>query len=227
MRILIVEDEEVAARGLERMIREILGKKITSLHKEKSLLASQCYILENPIDLLFLDLNLDGDIGFELLKETSAESFLTIIVSGNISEAIRAFEYGVLDFVPKPISKERIVFALDKYLNNRNTPKTKYLGIKTETGLSLVSTKDVLYIQSFNKKVKLIKKNGDILIHNKSLEAIQRILPNHFKRIHRTFVINSKQLDKIQTSPGGDYKAILKDGTTLKMSRSFYRAFKK
>ncbi|TGL33514.1 LytR/AlgR family response regulator transcription factor [Leptospira perdikensis] len=226
MKILIVEDEIVAARGLERMLRELLGSKISSLRIEKSLIGSQCFIQENEIDLLFLDLNLDGDIGFDLLQEASAASFLTIITSGNTAEAIRAFEYGVLDFVPKPISKDRITKALEKYKTNNGQTKTRYIGIKQDDRLNLIATKDILYVQSFDKRVKVFQKNGEMLVHNKSLDSILKVLPAHFLRIHRSYIVNSKQINKIKTSAGGSYQLELNTGTKLKMGRNYYKELK-
>lgn len=226
MRILIVEDEIVAARGLERMLRELLNTKITSLRIEKSLIGSQCFIQENEIDLLFLDLNLDGDIGFDLLKETSAASFLTIITSGNTAEAIRAFDYGVLDFVPKPISKDRMIKALQKFQTNSVGTKTKYIGIKQESSVNLIATKDILYVQSFDKRVKVYKKTGEMFVHNKSLDSILKVLPAHFLRIHRSFLVNGKQIKKMITSQGGSYQVELSTGTLLKMGRNYYKELK-
>ncbi|TGL54071.1 DNA-binding response regulator [Leptospira kemamanensis] len=226
MRILIVEDETVAARGLERMVRELLGSKISSLHIEKTLLGSQCFVKENPVDLLFLDLNLDGDIGFDLLKEMAAASFLTIITSGNVAEAIHAFEYGVLDFVPKPITKERVKLALEKYQSNSGKSKTKYIGIKQENQLQLVATKEILYIQSFDKQIKVFKKNGEKFVHNKSLDSISKILPNHFLRIHRSYIVNRKQIKSIETGSGGFYQVELVTGIKLKMGRNYYKSLK-
>ncbi|EMY62311.1 LytR/AlgR family response regulator transcription factor [Leptospira terpstrae] len=226
MRILIVEDEIVAARGLERMLRELLKTKITSLRIEKSLIGSQCFIQENEIDLLFLDLNLDGDIGFDLLKETSAASFLTIITSGNTAEAIRAFDYGVLDFVPKPISKDRMIKALQKFQTNSVGTKTKYIGIKQESSVNLIATKDILYVQSFDKRVKVYKKTGEMFVHNKSLDSIFKVLPAHFLQIHRSFLVNGKQIKKIITSKGGSYQIELSTGTLLKMGRNYYKELK-
>ena len=94
MRILIVEDEKVAARGLERLLRELLGKKITSLKIQGNITASEYFLMDNPIDLLLLDLNLNGEDGFELLKSALAGSFQTIIVSANTDRALQAFEHG-------------------------------------------------------------------------------------------------------------------------------------
>lgn len=216
----------VAARGLERMLRELLGAKITSLRIEKSLIGSQCFIQENEIDLLLLDLNLDGDIGFDLLKETSAASFLTIITSGNTTEAINAFDYGVLDFVPKPISKDRMKKALQKFQTNSTRTKTKYIGIKQENGVDLIAIKDILYIQSFDKRVKVHKKNGEMFVHNKSLDSIVKVLPDSFFRIHRSFLVNHKQIKKLITAAGGSYQVELTTGIQLKMGRNYYKELK-
>ncbi|TGM35119.1 DNA-binding response regulator [Leptospira biflexa] len=226
MKILIVEDEEVAARGLERSLRELLGKKISSLNVEKSLLGSQCFLQENPIDLLFLDLNLDGDFGFDLLKESSAASFITIITSGNTAEAIRAFEYGVLDFVPKPISRERLEKALKKYFSNSGQNQTKYIGIKEDHHLKLIPTKEILYIEADDKKVKLYQKNGKIVSHYKSLELLSKILPGNFKRIHRSYIVNQRYINQILVSPGGSYQVELVTGIKLKMGRNYYKDLK-
>ncbi|XDD47502.1 LytR/AlgR family response regulator transcription factor [Leptospira sp. WS39.C2] len=226
MRILIVDDEGVAARGLERMLRDLLGKKISSLRIEQSLIGSQCFIQENQIDILFLDLNLGGDIGFDLLKESSAASFVTIITSGNTMEAIRAFEYGVLDFVPKPISKDRLEKALKKYDSNSGQNKTKYIGIKEDDQLRLVASKDILYIEADDKKVKLFLKSGETISHQKSLDFISKILPSHFLRIHRSFVVNQKFIKHILVSQGGFYQVELVTKQKLKMGRSYYKAIK-
>ena len=72
------------------------------------------FIKEQSIDLLFLDLNLNREDGYELLEEVAAESFHTIIVSAYKDRAIRAFEYGVLDFVAKPYTEERLSLAIQR-----------------------------------------------------------------------------------------------------------------
>src|SRR5271157_1945729 len=107
MRILIVEDEEMASRLLKNILIEILGEGIESIQVQRSLTASQCYLQDHTIDLLFLDLNLHVENGFALLASAAAGSFHTIVVSAHTDRAIEAFEYGVLDFVPKPYGEER------------------------------------------------------------------------------------------------------------------------
>ncbi len=117
MRILIVEDEPVTARYIKNLLEEIYHNKRYSISMQSNLLSSECFLLENQIDLLILDLNLNGENGFELLEQAVASSFHTIVVSGNIDKALLAFEYGVLDFIPKPFDVDRLQMALDLLVN--------------------------------------------------------------------------------------------------------------
>ena len=112
MNILVVEDEIMAARHLCRVLREILQEKIQSLHHVDTLDDAQQYLQSHGIDLLFLDLNLSGEDGFELLSDVVSSNFQTIIVSGNIDQALRSYEYGVLDFVPKSETSVRVTFGV-------------------------------------------------------------------------------------------------------------------
>src|SRR5688572_31129759 len=112
MKILIVEDEPVLAQRLARFCREILGGQLESLRVASMFSEASARLDESPIDLLLLDLNLHGRDGMQLLASSVAGSFHTIIVSANTEQALRAFEYGVIDFVPKPFSRERLEQAL-------------------------------------------------------------------------------------------------------------------
>ena len=103
MNIVIVEDEPVIAQRLARQIKAIDALNSAKLKHFDTFDDAQAYLEENLIDLLFLDLNLHGVSGFDLLKSVAAASFHTIIVSAYAEQAIKAFEYGVVDFVAKPV----------------------------------------------------------------------------------------------------------------------------
>ena len=68
MRVLIVEDEPIIARRIERLTREILGERLTHLKAIRDLHEARAHLFSTPIDVLFLDLNLNGKDGFDLLK---------------------------------------------------------------------------------------------------------------------------------------------------------------
>lgn len=106
MRILIVEDKRPTAEDIKFLVEQILQKEIISIHIEVSLDSALIYLKEKPIDILLLDLNLNSKEGFEIIKQVVSQSFYTIVISANINRAIEVFEYGVLDFIPKPYNKD-------------------------------------------------------------------------------------------------------------------------
>ncbi len=228
MRILIVEDEAIAARGLEKLVRELLGKEIISLKIEKTLLGAECFLEEDLVDLVFLDLNLNGKYGFDLLKNISAQSFYTIIVSGSTEKAIQAFEFGVLDFVTKPISKDRLKKAIQKISNFRTNSKlTKFLSIKKNDKLEIIQIKEICFIQGKNKETLIYKKDLKTETHKKTLDALSKILPNHFYRIHKSYIVNLKEAKFLNSNNIGKYSLELKNGKILPVSRKIYSDLKK
>ena len=84
-RIVVVEDEAVVARRLERLVHRILGERIQRLTVLGSLADALAHVRSHLLDLLFLDLDLHGQDGFAVLTEVVAESFHTIIVSARTS----------------------------------------------------------------------------------------------------------------------------------------------
>src|SRR4030042_1994514 len=140
MIVVIVEDEPFIAERTERLVKEILKNKLTRVVIKESLPGAMHYLNEHQIDLLLLDLNLSGKDGFELLKKAVAGSFHTIVISAYTDRAIEAFEYGVLDFIGKPFTVERLKKAFDR-LNNvtmKNKYPTKYIAVRKNEKLQLI-----------------------------------------------------------------------------------------
>src|SRR5690606_16411817 len=146
--ILILEDEPVIAARLERQLREILSAQLERLKWLDNLDDARDYLATNPIDLLMLDLNLHGEDGFELLKELSAASFHTIVVSAYSDRAITAFEYGVLDFIPKPFDLERLRRGVTRFedIGSRQTCGARYLSFKQAGTIKLVEVEKLDYV---------------------------------------------------------------------------------
>ena len=90
MHAIIVEDEPAILRRLERQITELLGEKLERLKCFNNLDDAQDYISQQSIDVLFLDLNLRGQNGFNMLSTLTASSFHTIIISAYADKAIEA-----------------------------------------------------------------------------------------------------------------------------------------
>ena len=128
MNILIVEDESRIAKRIERMTRDILGNAIQSLTHVNTLHEALKVTENSLLDILLLDLNLNGEDGFDLLTTSVSKSFHTIVISAYKDQAITAYEYGVLDFVPKPFNRDRLEQAFNRAIIKE---KTENEGSKT------------------------------------------------------------------------------------------------
>ncbi|MBL8019145.1 MAG: response regulator transcription factor [Leptospirales bacterium] len=230
MRILIVEDEAVTARGLERKIREILGTRVESVRIESGLTASECYLLDNPVDLLLLDLDLDGQDGIQLLRMAVSASFQTIIVSANTDRAIEVFEYGVLDFVPKPVREERLQKALQRLETGIPGPGRAMTCVavrnRVDERTELVPLKDIVYFQAADNYIQIHKKDGTEHSHRKTMEALMLVLPRNFVRIHRSYAVNMDYAMALRTTPAGKHELQISANASLPVSRDFYRELK-
>lgn len=229
MIVVIVEDEPLVANRIERLIKAILKEKLTKIIVKNSLQEAMHYLFEYPIDLLLLDLNLHGKDGFELLKHAVSGSFHTIIISAHIDRAIEAFEYGVLDFVGKPFTKERMKKALLRLENveAKNTYPTKYIAVRKSGKLLLLEVEKINYIKGAGIYSEIILKDGRSELHDKSLNKLNVILPSNFVRTHKSYIVNMQCVKSFSSLGGSKYTLELSGNEILPVSRIKYQEIKK
>ena len=228
MNILIVEDESRIAKRIERMTRDILGNALQSLKYINTLHEALTFIENNTLDLVLLDLNLNGNNGFDLLTTAVSKSFHTIIISANKDQAITAFEYGVLDFVPKPFNRDRLEQAFNRAITKEKTEnnKVKLLAIKKRSRIQLIPIEDVLYIKGAGVYTELFLANGKKELHDKSLEKLEQLLSPAFERIHKSYIVKMSEVKGILVEPGSKYIAELKNGERIPIGRTKYKDIK-
>lgn len=228
MNILIVEDESRIAKRIERMTRDIFGDTLQSLKRINTLQEALKFIENNVLDLVLLDLNLNGDNGFDLLRTAVAGSFHTIIISAYKDQAITAFEYGVLDFVPKPFNRERLAQALDRTITNEkiDTNELKFLAIKKRHRIQLIPIETLLYIKGAGAYTELFLADGKKELHDKSLEKLEQLLFPTFERIHKSYLVKMSEIKEIIVESGSKYMAELKHGERIPIGRTKYKDIK-
>jgi DNA-binding LytR/AlgR family response regulator len=222
MMILIVEDITLVADHISDMVKKyILNCKITISH---TLEDAQYCITEETYDLLFLDLNLNGKDGYDLLTSITAESFQTIVVTANREKAAIAFDFGVLDFVSKPIVESRFKIAIDRFLKGEGAyrEKLKHLSIKSKGVVFLVTIKDIEYIKASGNYSEIYMDNATAYLHDKNLEKLMKILPDNFMRIHRSYIVAKSKIIKVLKHGGGKYNLELSSGKNVPLSRANY-----
>lgn len=228
MHILIIEDETRIAKRIERMTRDFFSENLTTLHRVDELNDALEFIKNKPLDVVLLDLNLNGENGFDILSKAVSESFHTIIISAYKDRAIDAFEYGVLDFIPKPFNQNRLEQAFNKVLLNEKTAdgNIQLLAVKKKEGIQLISIDDLLYIKGAGVYTELYLNNGKKELHDKSLEKLEQLLPHTFERIHKSYLVKMTEIQKIIVKSGSKYMAALKNGEVLPIGRTKYKSMK-
>ena len=129
-------------------------------------------------------------------------------------QAIKAFEYGVLDFVAKPFNLERLQQAIDRFFHQRQHSQyaCRYLSIKKAGQIELVATEQVDYINASGHYSELYC-NGNTFLHDKSIERISSILPGNFERVHRSYIVNMNKVKRLE--PGSKYSLQLHNLTSI------------
>ena len=209
------------------MVREILGDRAGSVAVKESLADAGEYLFEKPIDLLLLDLNLNGEDGYDLLKLAAAGSFQTIVVSANSDRAIEAFQYGVVDFVAKPFDLERLRLALDRAsVKGPGQAPAKFLSIRKHGKVELVPVENIAYLQGAGDYVEVHMSDGRMELHSKTLETLAGLLPPHFERIHKSYIADMRAMKGIVLQGSGKYAMETNSGRLVPISRTKYKELK-
>ena len=216
MRILIVEDEPLVAKRLERLVREVLGVELLGLHTATTLDAAIARLDKADDTVLLLDLNLGREDGFELLRRALAEPWSTIVVSGSTERALEAFELGVVDFVAKPFTIERLKTAFQRVLERRSGERTRYLAVAYAGHVELVPLAEVVAIHGDDDYASVELASGLRRLHKRTLTELEGVLPNDFLRVHRSHIAN---LQHVRGLAGKVLK--LKNGIEVPVGRAY------
>ncbi len=225
MKVLLIEDEPLVAQRLERFCRDVLGDGLEKLHFAGSFDAAASWLAENTVDVALLDLNLEGRDGMELLRRSVASSFHTIIVSANTDRALEAFQYGVLDFVPKPFTRERLAQAFARVRGPvaRAGPAARNLAVKKAGRIELVAVDSVLFVQGAGNYSELVLADGRRELHDKTLEKLEVLLPEDFVRTHKSYLVRASAIKALHAAEGSHHELELRNGLHLPVGRTRYK----
>jgi DNA-binding LytR/AlgR family response regulator len=201
-RTLVVDDNRVARLMLLEMLKKM--ERITIAGECDTAIASYDFLKKEKVDLLFLDVEMPGMTGLELLK-ILPEQPLTILVTAKTGYAIEAFELNVVDYLVKPFSISRVMLAVEKateLLEMKNTRlneiKQDHIFIKDNKAIRKILLADILWLESKGDYVKIVTSREHYIIHS-TLKNIEEKLPaGEFVRIHRGYIIPVARIDYIE-----------------------------
>ncbi len=203
---IIVDDEALARKGLEKYVKEIDFLELKGVCKNA--MQANTIINEKKIDLLFLDIEMPMISGIDFLK-TLKQTPKVIFTTAYSEYAIDSFEFDVLDYLVKPISFERFLQAANKahrllaksdssiIEENTTKPEDDYIFVKTDKQLVKITIKDILYVESMQNYIRIFTKT-ESHITLVPLKKILDILPKHqFIQVHKSYLIAKDAVDAI------------------------------
>jgi two-component system, LytTR family, response regulator LytT len=218
--VVIIEDEPLIAQRLVRLTRKLLGRDVSSVECAADLASAAVLLPGHENLVLLLDLNLSGEDGFALLRQALAQPCQTIVISANTARAMEAFELGVVDFVPKPFTEERLASAFQRARERAGQERVRYLAVTLAGKLELIPLDSVVAIHGDDDYSSIETLDGRRHLHRKTLSALLEVLPPTFKRVHRSHIVNLSHVVKILTHAGGRRTVVLPNGVTVPATRS-------
>lgn len=204
MTCLIVDDNDMARLTLRQLISGIAG--IT--------LAGECtnapdafrHISEEPPDLVFLDIEMPGMTGIELLRSLHRKP-LIIFTTSRSNYAAEAFELNVVDYLVKPVTMSRLLQAVEKAreILARKDSEIKsveqdFLFIRDNGILKKIKLEEILYVEAMGDYIKICTPGKQFIVHTTLKAFEENAAAGRFMRVHRSYIV---ALDKIESIENG------------------------
>lgn len=199
MNCIIIEDEPAAQSILEHHISRY--PDLRHLGTFADAFSAQAFLDSNPVDLIFLDINLPEISGVSFLRSL-VHPPLVIFTTAYPQYAVDGFDLEAVDFLLKPFSFERFCKAVNKARekqNPRNQPVAPAkLSVKSDKRIYQVAVDDILFVETCGDYVMLYCTSKKLVVHGtlKSWEEKLKGLP--FMKIHRTAIVNLQKIDHIE-----------------------------
>ncbi len=240
-RILIVDDEPLARQRIERYLRAEDASFLIEM-AENGLAAIESIARFRP-EIVFLDVEMPGLNGFEVLQQLETRDFQIIFQTGHDEFAIRAFEEAACDYLLKPFTADRLRQALDRArtrvadearlraLESRpGYGRLRRLTIKQGGRLRIIEARDIFCFVSRDHVTCLYFEEEGILregICDLSLgRLLERLEPDEFLQLHRSNIVRRDALRALTRAPDGSVSAELPSGLRLPVSRNGLRKAK-
>jgi two-component system LytT family response regulator len=239
IRSIIVDDEQKSRESL-KIILEDFCENVTICALCQNVSEGIQAIKEHQPDVVFLDIQMQRETGFDLLTQLNSIDFEVIFTTAHSEYAIKAFKFSAIDYLLKPIDIDDLQNALAKVEHKQNqnisgrlehliqnlrtnTPENYKLALPTTEGLIFVQLNSILYCEaSSNYTIIYTPKNKYIV--SRTLKQYEDLLGEHnFFRIHNSYLINLNAVKKYIRGEGGS--VVLENDITLDVSKRKKEAF--
>ena len=234
-RYLLVDDEPMARVRLERLIMEIEpdAEVLQAGDGDRALTA---LTKEGPFEACFLDVEMPGMTGFEMLQEIKQPDFEIIFTTAFDKYSIEAIRYSALDYLLKPVMPHELKAAIEKmeHKQHKNINKqfktlfqhldgsrrpVNHVALPSMEGLTFVNVIDIIHCESDSNYTTLFLKTGEKMVVTKTLKDIEGLLHgNNFYRIHNSHLINMHHIKKYVKGNAG--YVVMNNGADITVARN-------
>ena len=241
LKVLVVDDEPLAREGLKLLLSRQAG--VESVSEARNGREAIAIIRERPPDLVLLDVQMPRMDGFAVVHAIGPERMPAVIfVTAHDEYAIRAFEIAALDYLLKPVTKERFALAFERaasrirvqphdetarqvvaMLDAIASPPRRLTRFAVRSGerTLFVPIDDVDRIEAFQNYVQLHIGETTHLLHV-PISTMEGVLdPEHFLRIHRSHIVNVQRIAQLWSLAHGQYVIELRSGQRLQSGRTY------
>ncbi len=217
LKCFVVDDSSIQRLAIVKLIENHPNLKLAG--EFSNAIETKTAIKDAGVDLIFLDVEMPILTGFDLLDDITEKPGV-IFVTGQTKYAFKAFDYSAIDYLQKPIKKDRFLYAVERALlahkmrTEMVEDKGEFIFVKSNLKKRKVYLKDLKFIQALGDYVKLITENESLVVLS-TMKAFEKQLPDEdFLRIHKSYIVNLRRVEKFNS------KAVELDNEVLPLSRN-------
>jgi two-component system LytT family response regulator len=235
---LIVDDEPQARQKLERLLKEHQDQIEVIAQADDGIAAVEAIEKHSP-EVVFLDIQMPGLSGFGVLDSIPQTQWPMVVFTTAFGQyAIRAFEVHAVDYLLKPITRERLADCVSRLAAMQpSTQRTQIdearrkrslerILVRRSSKMIVIGVDDVTVFESEDKLVYVRTAEGRFALNMSMKEIEERVDPSLFCRVHKQAIVRLSLVREIHAMPGGQYLARLTDGHEVQVSRKFAHDFR-
>lgn len=206
---VIVDDEEFCQKNLAQVLTEHCPEIEIVGYADSASSATKEIALKSP-DLIFLDINIPGKSGLEILADIKERKFNVIVVTGEKEHGIKALKQNVLDYLLKPLDeeevKEAVRKAVFKALEDKSSNSKDKIFFNIQSGFKIMRLDEIIYLEGQDNYTEVNYASGQLLV-SKTLKDYENLLNfSNFYRIHKKHLINLNHIKEFSFIDGGFVK---------------------
>jgi len=234
---IIIDDEQNARFNLKILLEDFCPE-VNVVAEAESAVEARKLIEEHQPNLLFLDINMPNEDGFDLLNSIDNKNFSVIFITAHNQYALKALKSGAIDYIEKPIDVDELQAAVAKISESntnventdissikmildeyQNESKLDTIAVPTLTGYEILKTADIVRLEADESYTKIFLSDGKKCVSSMTIARYEKVLnTNVFFRVHKSHIINTRDHLKEFNRHEGNV-AIMDNGTAIPVSR--------